>query len=60
MAHTKRIFLVVFILILSIASDQITKEIARSHLPRTKVYSVAGGMLKLDYTENKGAVFSFE
>ena len=60
MTNKKRIFLVLFSLILCIGADQVTKEIARSLLPRTKPLSVAGGVLKLDYTENKGAVFSFE
>ena len=60
MRMRKRIFLVLFTLILCIAADQATKELARSHLPRAKMLSVAGGALKLDYYENKGAVFSFE
>ncbi len=60
MQMRKRIFLVLFTLVAIIAVDQVTKELAKSHLPRTKMLSVAGGALKLDYYENKGAVFSFE
>ena len=60
MSARKRVILVLFIIFSCIGGDQITKEIARSHLPHTKVLSFAGDMLRLDYTENKGAVLSFE
>ncbi len=60
MQMRKRIFLVLFTLLAIIAADQVTKELARSHLPRTRLLSVAGGVLKFDYYENKGAVFTFE
>ena len=60
MAKRKRIFVVLFTLLLSIGCDQITKDIVKSHLPKTKVLHVAGKMLSLDYHENKGAEFSFE
>jgi lipoprotein signal peptidase len=60
MTTRKRVFVVLFSLLVCIAADQATKEFARSHLPRTKILSVAGGLLKFDYYENKGAVFSFE
>lgn len=55
-----RILLAVLLVALCIAADQATKEVARSRLPKNKVLSFAGGMLKFDYSENKGAVFSFE
>ncbi len=47
-------------MILCIGIDQITKEIVGSHLPRTKPLTLARGILRLDYTENKGAVFAPE
>jgi len=60
MKSKKRILLVLFTIILCIGTDQITKEIVRSHLPRTKPLTLVEGMLRLDYIENKGAVFAFE
>ena len=60
MTKRKRIILVLFIIFTSIGCDQITKEIAQSHLPRMRVLSFAGDTLRLDYTENRGAVLSFE
>ncbi len=59
MINQKRIFLVLFTLILCIGSDQVTKEIIRLHLSRTKPLVLMTG-ISLDYVENKGAVFSFE
>jgi signal peptidase II len=56
----RRIILVLFTLILCIGSDQITKEIAGSHLPGMKPLALVRGMLRLDYVENKGAVFAPE
>ena len=56
----ERIMLVILIIMLCVGCDQLTKEIAKSHLPRTKALSVAGDALRLDYTENRGAVLSFE
>lgn len=60
MKKRKRIVLILFILILCIASDQITKKIVRSDLPRTKPLTLVSGMLSLDYVDNKGGVFAFE
>ncbi|MCE5335024.1 MAG: hypothetical protein LLG06_10605 [Desulfobacteraceae bacterium] len=60
MANRTRIFLVLFTVLICIGVDQISKEFVRSHLPRTRVVLLAGGALRLDYAENKGAVFSFE
>lgn len=53
-------FLVLVTILLCVACDQMTKELAKSHLPKTKVMSFAGDTLRLDYTENRGAVLSFE
>ncbi len=60
MSTRKRIVLVLFVIFACIGADQITKELAQSHLPRTKVVSFAGDTLRFDYTENHGAVLSFE
>lgn len=60
MMKRKRMVLVLLALILSIGCDQITKDIVKTHLPKTTVVHVAGSMLSLDYHENEGAEFSFE
>lgn len=60
MSNRLRILMVVLTVLVCIGADQITKEMVRSHLSRTKSFAVAGGMVKLDYNENKGAEFSFE
>ncbi len=60
MANRKRILLVLFTILLCIGADQITKDLVKSHLPRTRPLAFAGAALKLDYSENKGAVFAFE
>jgi signal peptidase II len=52
--------LVLVTIVLCVACDQMTKELAKLHLPKTKVLSFAGDTLRLDYTENRGAVLSFE
>jgi len=60
MKSQKRIFLIFFIIILCIGVDQLTKEIVRSDLPRTKPLTLVEGILSLDYVENKGGVFALE
>ncbi len=60
MANRTRVFLVLFTIVLCVGADQISKEFVKSHLPKTKPMHFASGMLKLDYSENKGGVFSFE
>jgi len=60
MTKRKRIFVVLFTLLSVIGGDQITKDIVKSQLPKTRVVHVAGSMLSFDYHENKGAEFSFE
>jgi signal peptidase II len=52
--------LVLLTVLLCVGCDQAAKEIARSHLPKTKALSFAGDMVRFDYTENRGAVLSFE
>jgi len=56
----KRALLVLFTLLLCVACDQVTKELAKSRLPKNKVLSLAAGVVRLDLTENRGAVLSFE
>jgi len=60
MTRRNRIILVLLTILLCVSSDQITKEIARSHLPKTKTFSLAADTLRLDYVENRGAILSFE
>jgi len=60
MKKGKRMGLVLLTLFLSLGCDQVSKELVKLHLPRTEVLSFAGDMVRLDYTENRGAVLSFE
>jgi signal peptidase II len=60
MTTRKWMVLVLFVIVSCVGIDQLTKEIAQSYLPRAKVLSFAGDALRLDYTENRGAVLSFE
>ena len=60
MKKLTRIVLVLFTISACIGCDQVTKTMAKSYLPKAKVLSFAGDTLRLDYNENKGAVFSFE
>ncbi len=60
MEKGRRAFLVLFTIIVCIMCDQLSKDLVKSHLPRKKPLVVAGGVLKLDYSENKGGVFSVE
>ena len=60
MKSSKKILLILFTIILCTGIDQFTKQIVKSHLPRTKLLTLAGGMLTLNYSENKGGVFALE
>jgi len=60
MTRRKRVLLVLFLMVACIGCDQVTKELARLHLPKTETLSFAGDALRLDYTENAGGVLSFE
>jgi signal peptidase II len=60
MSRRKKLILVMSLVVLCVVCDQVTKEIVKSYLPRTKTLSFAGDMLRLDYTENRGGVLSFE
>ena len=60
MKSRNRILLAVLIMVLCVGADQLTKEIIRSNLPKTKPLTLVNGMLSLDYVENKGGVFALE
>ncbi len=60
MKNPKKILLIFSILLLCIVSDQITKNIVRSDLPRTKPLILVNGILSLNYVDNKGGVFASE
>ncbi len=60
MKRWKRTLFVLLIVFLCIGADQITKQIVRSDLPKTKPIVLCKGMVKLDYTDNRGGVFAFE
>lgn len=60
MPSRKRVLLVAFTLLFCIGCDQATKHLVRNYLPRNKVVTLAGSPLKLHYSENKEASFSFE
>lgn len=60
MKSQTRIFLIFLVIILCAGSDQLTKGIVRSGLPKTTSLTLMNGMLSLDYVENRGGVFAFE
>lgn len=60
MTNRLRIFIVAVTILVCVGADQVTKEIVNNHLHGKKAVYLAGGMVKLDYTVNKGAEFSFE
>jgi lipoprotein signal peptidase len=60
MKTRKKVFLILFTILLCVGCDQITKEMVKSHLPRTRPLTLVKGMLSLDYVENKGGVFALE
>ncbi|MHC1728449.1 MAG: hypothetical protein AB9866_21015 [Syntrophobacteraceae bacterium] len=59
-AGWKKALLVLFTLILCIGIDQLSKALARSYLSAARPLSVAGGVLKLNFSVNKSAEFAFE
>lgn len=59
MNRTKRLVLILTILILTVASDQATKKIAAKHLKSKAPVSYAGDTFRLQYALNKGAFLSF-
>jgi signal peptidase II len=55
MKLTKRLILILIVLIFCIGCDQATKSIAVSHLPALKTFSYLGDTLRLQLTYNRGA-----
>jgi signal peptidase II len=60
MNSSRRIGLVLLTIACCVCIDQFSKDLAASHLPRDGAWSFAGDILRLDYAENEGGVFSFE
>jgi signal peptidase II len=60
MRNGKRRVLMLLTVLLCVGCDQAAKEIAGLYLPKAKALSFAGDMVRLDYTENRGAILSFE
>jgi len=57
--YFKRIILIVAILFSCIGCDQMTKTIAKDHLPQARPISYLGDTFRLQYMENKGAFLGF-
>lgn len=60
MKSAQRTLFVFLVILVCIGADQLTKRIVRSDLPRTRPVVLINGVLKLDYTDNRGGVFAFE
>ena len=60
MVRWKKIIVVTVTIVACVGCDQVTKLIAKTHLPRTRSVSFASDTLRLDYAENKGAILTFE
>jgi signal peptidase II len=60
MTSGKRTLFIFLIILLCICADQLTKQIVRTDLPKTRPIVLVKGVLKLDYTDNRGGVFIFE
>jgi lipoprotein signal peptidase len=59
-AAGRRLLLVLALLTLAAGLDQATKELARRHLTPGDVRTLAGGTVRLQYAENRGATLSLE
>ncbi len=60
MKRAKRVLFAYMIILLCIGADQLTKQIVRVDMPKTKSIVLITGVLKLDYADNRGGVFAFE
>lgn len=58
MKFSKRLLLILIVLISCVGCDQVTKSIAVSHLPGTKMISYLGDTLRLQLAYNRGAFLS--
>jgi signal peptidase II len=57
-ARWRRLTLLAVILVISVGCDQVTKSVARSHLPDLGRQSYLGDTVRLEYAENSGAFLS--
>ena len=58
MKFTKRLILMLIVLISCVGCDQATKSMAVSHLPAIKTFSCLGDTLRLQVSYNRGAFLS--
>jgi signal peptidase II len=58
MKFSKRLLLILIVLISCVGCDQATKSIALSHLPAMKTFSYLGDTLRLQLSYNRGAFLS--
>ena len=58
MKFTKRLIIILIVLISCVGCDQVTKSIAVSHLPAMKTFSYLGDTLRLQLSYNQGAFLS--
>ena len=58
MKFSKRLILILIVLISCVGCDQATKSIAVSHLPGTKMISYLGDTLRLQLSYNRGGFLS--
>ena len=58
MSMTKRILMIVFVLVACVGCDQATKSLAEAYLTETEVQSFLGDTLRLQLAHNTGAFLS--
>src|SRR5947199_10866070 len=58
MTTLKRVLLILLTVVWCVGCDQATKSIAKSDLPKSQMLSFVGDIVRLQYTENKGAFLS--
>ena len=58
MTQVKRALLILLVLSSCVGCDQVTKAVAREHLPVTQPLRLLGDGVRLQYTENSGAFLS--
>lgn len=59
MTRTKRTLIIVCVLLFCVGCDQVTKTVAKQHLPKPGVFRLFNDTFRLQYTENPGAFMSF-
>lgn len=58
MKTTKRATIILLVLVSCVGCDQVTKNIAKHHLPKFETISLLNDTLRLQYAENQGAFLS--